>query len=110
MRALDSTTVPAPISTSPSITQYGPISASAAMLARLPTVALGWMLMPSAARGLVRCLGRFDAADEIGDRPESTLTHVLVESGIHLLRRERIVEERRAEPDRGRAREQELER
>src|SRR5262249_7025666 len=90
--------------------QNGPISASAAMLARLPTIALGWMLITSAGRGLIRGLAGLDAADELADRLCPALAQVLVEPGVHLLRRERVVEERGAEPDRRGTREHELER
>src|SRR6478609_827623 len=80
------------------------------MFARLSTTALGWMLIGSAARALIRGLGRFDAADELGDRGCPALAEVLVEPCVHLLWRERVIEERGAEPHGRRAREHELER
>src|SRR5688500_12570710 len=64
----------------------------------------------SAARGLIQRFRWVDAADEVRDAREAMRAQVILDSRVHLHRRERVVEQRRAETDRRRSREHELER
>src|SRR5690606_1161960 len=116
MRACGWTSVSPPMLTSPVTMQYGPIVAVGSISAAPSTMAVGWMLNAppvrgwSAGRGHVRRAARAERADERLHGLEAVLREVRRNAGVDLLRLERIVEERRAEPDRGRAREQKLER
>src|SRR5262245_25300107 len=62
----------------------------------------------STGRGDVRGAARAERAHEIRGRGETVALEVPREARVHLLRCERIVEERRAEPNRRRAGEHEL--
>src|SRR5690606_22871496 len=116
MRACDSAIVCAPMLTSPVTMQYGPIVAVGSISAVPSTMAVGWMLnappvrCASAGRGDVRRAARAERADERLHGFEAVLREVGRQARVDLLRREWIVKERRAEPDRRRARKQELER
>src|SRR5688572_16950005 len=63
-----------------------------------------------AAGGLIQRFGGVDAADEIRDAREAVLAQIVLDPGVDLHGRERVVEQRGAEAYRRRAREHELER
>src|SRR5690606_9555533 len=57
----------------------------------------------SAARGHIEAAPEVEHADEVGDRREAMPLEIGFEPRVDLLRHHRIVEERRADADRGRA-------
>src|SRR5690606_41588798 len=92
--------------TSPVTMQYGPIVAVGSISAVPSTMAVGWMLnappvrCASAGRGDVRRAARAERADEGLHGLEAVLREIGRQARVDLIRRERIVEERRAQPDR----------